>query len=152
MSREEFGTRFTVQRAPGDGNCFYHSVIQALRRQKTTAMSGWSYELHQLYDRGGIQDIRSIAAAELLRNQAEYQPFLTTPVSEYCRGVRGRAWGDAVVAAALSRALGLALYIVSVDRRSATFQLAGAGSRATTLYLLYSGTLDAGHYDSLIPT
>ena len=151
LSKIDFQRIFSVQRSPGDGNCFFHSLYSGIRVTKNQQNENVQRAVRSS---NYVFALRSIAAEEIEKNAKEYEPFLSIPIREYCRRLRGGAWGDAIVAAALSKALQVAIYVAVVNPRNemkyATLRLAKADPQVKdAIFLLFSGPFDSGHYDFL---
>lgn len=155
MRKADFDGKFYIRTVPGDGNCFYHALYQCLSNECSAGKCG-ARVLRIVSDKANyVRNLRRLAADEILAHSADYQPFLASSVRVYCRGVLSNAWGDFIVATALSRALGLALYIVTINSRDlrnyATFQLCREDSPPLpAVHLVFTGAPDAGHYDALV--
>ncbi len=128
---------FTLQSVPGDGNCFFHAVLDQLKRLELAGE--WNFG-----------SLRELAVNHMQANSAEYSNSLDGTMEAYITNMRrSGTYADHLVIVALARALDVNLVIIRDDDTSPQVVRKSPRAGASTLYLGYQERKQ--HYYSLVP-
>ncbi len=130
---------FTLEQVPGDGNCFFHAVLEQLERLGLA--SDWNH-----------RSLRELAVNHMREYPAEYIDSITgNDIERYITSMgKDGTYANHQVLVALARALDMNLVAIRDDDISPQVIRRSPTQGASTLYLGYQATVE--HYQSLVPS
>ena len=141
LNKEAASYGFICHEAGGGGDCFFHAVLDQLKRKNIVTYRD-------------VSELRAVAVNHLLMHFEHYKPFLhqdddiDREVNENVfveKIMRGGEWADNIIILALSRALNLTLVIIRSDRAAPTII-----RQPNSIPIIYLGYQVGVHYQSLV--
>jgi hypothetical protein len=131
---EQFG--FTVHDVPGDGNCFFHAILDQLHHR----MPGLIVQLTQVLGVAAVDHVllRRLAIGSLIQLACEEDEFVCSQLGSIQRylanSAKNGSWADGFLIACLCRVLCINLVLINSNHDNPTF-IRGSGDAA--IYLGY---------------